>query len=400
MSSSKTLSATQATWLLSGQIRQGEPVRQVRIDCSPFRVGRRSTLPLSLPLPTVSNVHAELLVDGDSLRMRDFGSTNGTFVNGTRILEETPVRHGDLVQFAEVVFRVGREMGATKSQTLASDSADHALALIQFDQLMTQRAVVPFFQPIVSARTLQNAGYEVLGRSRLFGLNEPAQMFRAAAALNAVAELSRLFRTEGARIGLELPGTPNLFLNTHPVELADTELLAFCLRELREIRPVAPMTLEIHEGAVTNPQQMRELRAALSDTGFKLAYDDFGAGQARMLELAEVPPDYLKFDAKLVRGIQHASPQRLTLLEKLVRMAAELGIATVAEGVELQEEHDICVQVGFDLVQGFLHCRPAPVKHFLSGAEPAELATGELAASLRLTPVHAGTAPATPSCRS
>jgi EAL domain-containing protein (putative c-di-GMP-specific phosphodiesterase class I) len=363
-------------------------------------VGRRSTLPLSLPLPTVSNVHAELLVDGDSLRVRDFGSTNGTFVNGTRIHEETPVRHGDLVQFAEVVFRVGRERGETKSQTIASDSADHALALIQFDQLIAQRAVVPFFQPLVSARSQQNAGYEVLGRSRLFGLKGPAEMFRAAAALNAVAELSRLFRTEGVRVGLELPGTPNLFLNTHPVELADTELLGLCLRELREIRPVGPMTLEIHEGAVTNPQQMRELSAALSDAGFKLAYDDFGAGQARLLELAEVPPAYLKFDAKLVCGIQHASPQRLTLLETLVRMASELGITTVAEGIELQEEHNICVQVGFDLVQGFLHGRPAPVKDFRAGAEPAELVTDELAASLRQTPVHAGTAASVPSCRS
>jgi EAL domain-containing protein (putative c-di-GMP-specific phosphodiesterase class I) len=169
-----------------------------------------------------------------------------------------------------------------------------------------------------------------------------------------------------------LPGKPNLFLNTHPAELTDTGLLEFSLRELREIHPTGAITLEIHEGVVTGPDQMQELRRALADMNIGLAYDDFGAGQARLVELAEAPPDYLKFDLHLIHGIQSAHQQRQRMLESLVRMAQDLGIVTVAEGIETLEEHEVCRQIGFELGQGFFYGKPAAVKQYASRAEKAE----------------------------
>ena len=91
-----------------------------------------------------------------------------------------------------------------------------------------------------------------------------------------------------------------------------------------------------------------------------LAYDDFGAGQSRLNELAQCPPDYLKFDMSLMRGIDAASPQRQRLLATLVKMVRDLGIHSVAEGVETPAEADACRQMGFDLGQGFFYGRPAP----------------------------------------
>lgn len=55
---------------------------------------------------TVSRLHAEVQRNGSLLTVRDLGSTNGTFVNGTRITDETPLRPGDRVQFGAVAFRV------------------------------------------------------------------------------------------------------------------------------------------------------------------------------------------------------------------------------------------------------------------------------------------------------
>ena len=81
---------------------------------------------------------------------------------------ECTVNHGDLVQFAQTVFRASRDsVHETQSQTLQNDSADRALALIQFDKLMAERAVSPHYQPIVTMDG-QLIGYEILGRSRLF----------------------------------------------------------------------------------------------------------------------------------------------------------------------------------------------------------------------------------------
>jgi EAL domain-containing protein (putative c-di-GMP-specific phosphodiesterase class I) len=107
---------------------------------------------------------------------------------------------------------------------------------------------------------------------------------------------------------------------------------------------------------------MRELRANLISLDMGLAYDDFGAGQARLNELAEVPPDYIKFDVSLIRQIHEAPPAKLQLVESLIHIARDLGVDTIAEGVELRQERDVCEQLGFDLAQGFMFGKPRPVK--------------------------------------
>jgi EAL domain-containing protein (putative c-di-GMP-specific phosphodiesterase class I) len=351
--------AADATWQLSGQLSADAPVRAVRVEGLQFFVGRNSKASLTIPSPTVSNYHAALRVENGVLYVKDMGSTNGTFINGQRIEGEFSVSSGDLLQFAEVVFRVGLESGRQEMKTIAGDSSDRALALIQFDKLMSERAVVPHFQPIVDLRALQCDAYEILGRSRLFGLATPHAMFSAAAVLDLEAELSRLMRSVGLTTAAALPGGPILFANTHPAELQEQGLLEFSLRELRELNPDARIVLEIHEAAVTCVNQMRELRAVLKDLEIGLAYDDFGAGQARLVELGDVPPDYLKFDIELVHEIDRASPERQRMLASLVAIVKDLGIASLAEGVETPAEHEVCRQMGFDFGQGYYYGKAA-----------------------------------------
>ncbi|MGI9429023.1 MAG: EAL domain-containing protein [Bythopirellula sp.] len=357
------------TWFLSGQLKEDEPVRTIRINSTPFSIGRRNGTALTIDNPSVSGKHAELMLEDGNLFVRDLGSTNGTFVNGMRISSPCKVKHGDLVQFAQIVFRAGIQTELRDSRTIQDDAADRALALIQFDKLMTERAVTPHFQPIIEMQAKESIGYELLGRSRLFGLTSPAAMFSAAAVLDLEAELSRILRYEGIRCAGPLGTHPLLFVNTHPAEMAEPGLLEFSLRELRELAPESRIVLEIHEAAVTIVSQMRELRAALRDMDIGLAYDDFGAGQARLIELVEVPPDFLKFDINLIRNIQNATSDRQKMLGNLVQMVRELGIAALAEGIEVEEEHEVCCQVGFEFAQGYLYGKPALPKSF--AAEPS-----------------------------
>jgi EAL domain-containing protein (putative c-di-GMP-specific phosphodiesterase class I) len=360
----KESGAQKATWLLSGQIKEDEPVRTVRIETSPFTIGRRVGLSLTISKPSVSNQHAELTLHDGRLMVRDLESTNGTFVNGVRIVHPCQLKHGDLVQFAQTVFRVGLESEDQQSKTIQDDAADRALALIQFDKLMTERAVVPHVQPIVEVDSRETIGYEILGRSRLFGLSSPEAMFTAAAVLDLEAELSRILRFEGILHAGHLPDNPLLFVNTHPSEMAEPGLLEFSLRELKELAPDTQIVLEIHERAVADIAQMRELHAALDAMDILLAYDDFGAGQARLVELVEVPPDYLKFDLKLIHDIHHATSERQRMLASLVQMVRELGINALAEGVETSEEHETCRQMGFQYAQGYLYGYPALPKEY------------------------------------
>src|SRR5689334_16540999 len=134
-------------------------------------------------------------------------------------------------------------------------------------------------------------------------------MFRAAARLNLEAELSQMFRWKGVEESLRFPTPPHLFLNTHPAEIGIR--LGESLARLREVHRTQPLTLEIHEHAITNLQTMKAIRDVLRDLNISLAYDDFGAGQNRLKDLVDVPPDVLKFDMSMIRGIDTAAPERL-----------------------------------------------------------------------------------------
>jgi EAL domain-containing protein (putative c-di-GMP-specific phosphodiesterase class I) len=91
--------------------------------------------------------------------------------------------------------------------------------------------------------------------------------------------------------------------------------------------------------------------------GFRTAVDDFGAGHSGLGLLAELQPDIIKVDMKLVRGLD-ADPVRQTILDSVSDLAARLGILVVAEGVETAGELGCLMEIGITLVQGFLLARP------------------------------------------
>ena len=361
-----TNASNSAIWFLVGHLNpaghNGEQVH-LPINATRFTVGRRSDASLCLPFQTVSSRHAEFLSEAGKLILRDLGSTNGTYVNGHRLPGSIELQQDDLVQFADVALRVQRHAGTVTLATAQEDVYDQALALVQFDKLMSERQVTPYYQPIVDLASGETIAYEVLGRSRLYGIETPVAMFRAAAKLNLEVQLSNMLRWEGVLQSSCFATPPHLFVNTHPRELAETGLIE-AMRAIRETRPLQPITLEIHEGAVANVQQMIEMRAALADLDVRLAFDDFGAGQARLVEIVSVQPDYLKFDIALIHDLDEAPSQKQQMVSSLVRMARDIGIVPLAEGVEREQESDICRELGFELVQGFYYGKPAPGTYF------------------------------------
>lgn len=359
------ISLDATVWFFAGRTDETDSVRHVPIHSLPFRIGRRPNLALTLPSECVSKEHAEIYEQGGSLWVRDLGSTNGTYVNGVRVVNEVRIKEGDLIQFATMVFRVGLESTAREGCTTMEDSCDRALVMIQFERLMNCASVVPFYQPIVSLPELTNMGYEVLGRSQLFGLRTPHEMFKAASELNMEAELSRMFRRIGVEVATDLPSSSLLFVNTHPVELKQDGLVS-SLRELRRTNPHRKIVLEIHEAMVVDPREILALRETLRELEMQLAFDDFGAGQARFVELSEAKPDYIKFDIKLIQDIHRAPAAKQGIVAALAKMVNELGIISLAEGVETEECHTTLTQMGFQWGQGFWYGRPAAIKQQLA----------------------------------
>jgi EAL domain-containing protein (putative c-di-GMP-specific phosphodiesterase class I) len=352
--------STQVLWFLTGQVSESSPIRSLPIHSNPFTVGRRQDQHLCLELATVSALHAEIVEREGRLFVSDLGSTNGTYVNGRRIEQPTELKENDLLQFASLPFRMRRQSSSFEAHTLSGQLCDQALSLVQLDRLMNDRAVTPYYQPLVDMQTLRVVGQEVLARSQIFGLETPYAMFQAAAQLNLSVELSRMFRWEGIRCVASLPDPPMLFVNTHPCELTEPGLVE-SLQEIRKVSPRQPLVLEVHEAAATSASSMRELRRQLQELNIQIAYDDFGAGRNRLIELIEVPPDYLKFDMALIRNLETSQP-RQQLLASLFQLTRDLHILTVAEGIETAGEADACREIGFDLAQGFFYGRPAPAQ--------------------------------------
>lgn len=358
-------------WYLESRSTENRLTTRSPVSPLPFRIGRRWDLELVLPSPMVSWEHAEITEIEGRLHLRDLRSTNGTAVNGRRVTDATALAEGDVLHFALHEYHLGRAVSPAEllqsTANLTAIPAELANQAGHLAELIRARTIQVLFQPIVRLQGEAGfLGFELLGRGAHEKLpRSPAELLDIAHRLGAAAELSRIFRVRGLEEAQKLPAGSRLFVNTHPAELHNPEHLFRSLSELRQQDPERGLILEVHEKGAPSVATLHTLRARLRSLDIQLAYDDFGAGQSRLLELGEVPPDVLKVDAALIRDVDQAPATRHTVLTSMLRIAADLGIETVAEGVETRGALETCRQLGFHCAQGYFCGIPAPAARYL-----------------------------------
>ena len=122
--------------------------------------------------------------------------------------------------------------------------------------------------------------------------------------------------------------------------------------------------IEIHEKCVTEPVQLRHFARELAELDMQLAFDDFGAGNSRLQDLMYVRPEYIKFDHSLVCGLHLRRGRERDWVRSLVQSVRDLGVQTIAEGVESHSSYNACCEMEFDMVQGFAIGLPKPVREW------------------------------------
>jgi EAL domain-containing protein (putative c-di-GMP-specific phosphodiesterase class I) len=360
-------------WCLTGCLPPARMLQSIAIDTDAFVIGRRAGVNLQVSSVRVSGRHAEILRVGDHLFIRDLGSTNGTFVNRRRVRQPTPVGDGDHIEIADLEFRLEFHKSqsdlilAQKKTANCIGTMESDWVLSQFERLIRERAVTSYYQPLVSLHDNALVGYEALARSPIPGLENPGLMFQTAQMVSREVELSIICRQRALEGAVQLAPASRIFVNTHPLESPTVDLLP-SLSHLQKKYPHIPIVVEIHEGAVHDIHTMSETAKAIRDLGAELAYDDFGAGQARLVELVQVPPDYLKFDMSLIRNIDKADAQQRRMLKMLVDMANDIPTITLAEGIETAEEADACRELGFHLAQGYYFGKPMTAENAVQAA--------------------------------
>lgn len=359
----------QEHWYLEGYLGGDNLLRRIPIRQFPFRIGRDSELDFMIPGSKVSRQHAEILLDGNRLLLRDNNSTNGSFVNRQRINGEAELHHGDVLHFGDTDLRLIREtikksMEQTQRQAAVGEhpalSDKMPTGIRELQELLQKRMVMPAFQPIVDAITGATYGYEVLGRGTHPALPpNPGGLFRIAESVDSLSlHLSQLFREIGIATAARFNSSARFFMNVHPDELKYARLLLLQMERLRRDYPGMALVLEIHEKAVPKLSDMKKICRELEGMDIRLAYDDFGAGQARFIELIEAPAHYLKFDMSLLQHIDTAPDAKRDMVQSLVNLSHKMQIITLAEGLERREEVECCQAMGFDLIQGYYYGEP------------------------------------------
>ena len=123
--------------------------------------------------------------------------------------------------------------------------------------------------------------------------------------------------------------------------------------------PVERIVFEITESEqVADSAHLRSIVAHYRARGFRTAIDDFGAGYSGLNLLAELQTDFLKLDMALVRNIDRDRARR-AIVNGVLHVCRDLGIAPIAEGVETRAELDTLQGLGIELFQGYLFARPA-----------------------------------------
>ena len=211
------------------------------------------------------------------------------------------------------------------------------------------------FQPIVDVANQTIFAYEALLRTDEESLRRPDIFISTAERLDKVQLLGRTVRDAVAHAAPQLPEGANLFVNVHGLELNDEELFS-ASSKLAQFAP--RVVLEITERTGIDPAAGATRVAMLRRLGYRIAVDDLGAGYAALGALATLEPDIVKLDMSLIRDLdQHDKKRRI--VAAIASLCRELGGRVVAEGVETPAEKQACIDVGIELIQGYLYARPA-----------------------------------------
>jgi EAL domain-containing protein (putative c-di-GMP-specific phosphodiesterase class I)/ActR/RegA family two-component response regulator len=288
-----------------------------------------------------------------------------------------PIRNESLCQVVGQAIRVGRiaRVQREAAQLLGQGAAaggDRAGLEVSFDRALESLWIA--YQPIVDVRARSIYAFESLLRSREAALPHPGAVLDAAERLGRLDGLGRLIRAKAAAEVSAEAAVPALFVNLHVRDLLDPDLLS----------PEAPLSkiasrvvLEITErSSLEDVRDARSRVAALREMGFRIAVDDMGAGYAGLSSFALLEPDVVKLDMSLIRDV-HKSATKQRVVRSMTELSKGMGMVVVAEGVETADERDVLLELGCDLLQGYLFAKPAAGFPGVSFGEPA------LAAALR-----------------
>lgn len=230
----------------------------------------------------------------------------------------------------------------------------------EFHQMLATESIRTIYQPIVSLSQDAILGYEALSRGPIPRLSSPATMFELADKESLGPTLDRACcRRAIQNFPYHSDESLLLFLNVLPETLEMGIVSHHLLHRWTDDYGISPnrVVIEMTERRISDPSRFYAEIAYLKKLGFRIAVDDVGTEYSNLSMLADVVPDFIKFDVDFVR-LTKARPVRQLLVESLVRFADHIGAKIVAEGIETTDDAETFRLLGVPLGQGYLYVPP------------------------------------------
>jgi len=211
-------------------------------------------------------------------------------------------------------------------------------------------------EPIADARTKKLLGYGARMSSEEETLSTEVALVVCAERLGRLEELRRRVRDLAVKTFVDAPQDALLFVDVHPSDLLDGDLYS---PEPPLARIAERVVLQVRARGLS-VEDICARASVLRFVGFRLAIADLDVGQACLSQIADLSPEFVKIDTRLVKAIND-SANRKRLVTALVSMCTSLDAVAIAEGVSTAEESEALSEAGCRLVQGSIVRRHAPL---------------------------------------
>lgn len=226
----------------------------------------------------------------------------------------------------------------------------------ELEEAIAADEIIIRFQPQIEPTSGRVIGVEAL--ARWDGEPDPQALFARATSTGLGERLSRAVQRKALRLAGQWRGEHRklrLSINLIPEDLMRDGYVGWLLEEI-VAAGLSPerVTVEITESGLIEDQPAAAARlASLRAAGVQIAIDDFGTGYCSLAYLTTLPLDTLKIDRALIADLVGGSRDRI-VVKAMIRLARELDLKVVVEGVESTEQLALVAAWGCDAYQGFL----------------------------------------------